>query len=250
MTQVRTTFAGLGHQNAVGAAGSTVVGGIMAVLAWVPRLVSIHLTWAVLVLLGGVVAGLAPATTTLVAVLRGDEEVSPTAGLRGFTAAVWRRYRRELVGANRAAGPFVIIALAAAANVGFGLAGALPTWYFPLGFTTAVLLLVVATLAGLHAIALHTLRPVAPSPVIWRGALAGLCLLPVATASIAVTLTATVVIVAIIQPVGMLCGGGILVAVTTSLLVRPWQSRLDAVLDPRRSSSGRSAATTTGGINR
>lgn len=247
---MRTTAPDLGHHDEAGAAGSMAVSGIMSVLAWLPRLVAIHLAWVLLVLLGGVVVGLAPATTTLITVLRRDGEFARTAGPRGLAAAVWQRYRRELVGANQAAGPFVIIALAAAANVGLGLAGALPTWYFPVGFTTAILLLVVATLAGLHAIALHTLRPAAPAPVIWRGALAGLCLLPVATASIAVTLTATVVIVAIIQPVGMLCGGGILVAVTTYLLVRPWQSRLDAVLVAPRSSDGRSVANTTRGIDR
>src|SRR5699024_7709843 len=84
----------------------------------------LHLAWSVMVLLGGVVIGIAPATVTLVTVLRGQNEFARATGSRALAAAVWARYRREVPGANCAAGPFVIIALAAGANVGLGLAGA------------------------------------------------------------------------------------------------------------------------------
>ena len=217
--------------------GQTAATGIMSWLTWLPRLVALHLAWSVMVLLGGVVIGIAPATVTLVTVLRGQNEFARATGSRALAAAVWARYRREVPGANCAAGPFVIIALAAGANVGLGLAGALPAWFFPAGFAAAIIVLVIAILATFHAIALRTLRPAARAQVIWRGALAGPFLLPVATGSLTVTLIATALIAAIIQPVAMLCGGGILVAMTTYLLVRPWQSRLDAALEAAQSSS-------------
>ncbi|WP_193105441.1 DUF624 domain-containing protein [Brachybacterium sp. FME24] len=205
-------------------------GGIMVVLAWVPRLVAVHLTWVVLVLMGAVVGGVAPATATLVALLHGDEDLGRATGPSALAVAVLRRFRRELVAANRAAGPFVVIALAAGLNVALAAAGALPGWFFPAGFAASVVLLVIATLAGFHAIALHVLRPSAPASTLWRGALAGVVLLPIATASWAITLAATLLISVIVQPVALACGGGILVAVTTIVLVRTWQSRLDDAL--------------------
>lgn len=206
------------------------VGGIMAVLAWVPRLVAVHLAWLVLVLMGAVVGGIAPATATLVALLHGDEELGLADGPRALAAALLRRFRGELVAANRAAGPFVVIALAAGVNVALGVTGALPGWFFPAGFAASVVLLAIATPAAFHAIALHVLRPSAPASTLWRGALAGVFLLPIATASWAITLVATLLISVIVQPVALACGGGILVAVTTFVLVRTWQSRLDDAL--------------------
>lgn len=209
-------------------------GTVMAALAWIPRLVLLHLAWVLLVLLGAVVGGIAPATTTLIALLHGDEELEAADGPRALAAAVLRRYRDELVPANRAAGPFVVIALAAGLNVVLGVAGALPGWFFPLGFGAALVLVVIGSLAAVHALALHVLRPSAPEPMIWRGALAGILLLPLATASWTVTLVATLLISTVIQPVALACGGGILVAVTTFVLVRPWQSRLDAATTGER----------------
>lgn len=204
-------------------------GAVMRGLAWIPRLVALHLIWVLLVLLGGVVGGIAPATATLVALLRGEEELSAS---QGWSRAghVLRRYRAELGPANRAAGPFVLIALAAGLNVALGGAGALPAWFVPTGFVGALLLLVLATLAAFHAIALHVLRPSAPGPTIWRGAMAGAVLLPAATGSWVITLMAAALISAVAQPVGLLAGGGILVAVTTHVLVRSWQTRLDLAL--------------------
>lgn len=202
----------------------------MAALAWVPRLVALHLAWVALVLLGAVVAGIAPATTTLVAVLRRRDELEAVDGSRGLVAAVLRRYRVEFMPANRAAGPFVLIALAAAANVALGVAGALPEWFFPAGFAVSILLAAGMTLAAFHAIALHELRPSAPAPTIWRGALAGVVLLPLASASFTITVLAALMISAVIQPLALLAGGGILIAVTSSLLVRSWQIRLDAAM--------------------
>src|SRR5690625_1202261 len=98
--------------------GQTAATGIMSWLTWLPRLVALHLAWSVMFLLGGVVIGIAPATVTLVTVLRGQNEFARATGSRALAAAVWARYRREVPGANCAAGPFVIIALAAGANVG------------------------------------------------------------------------------------------------------------------------------------
>jgi len=208
--------------------GHAAVSGIMAVLAWVPRLVALHLVWVLLVLLGAMVGGIAPATATLVALLRGELEAADGGSSRA--AAVLRRYREELVPANRAAGPFLLIALTAALNVALGVAGALPVWFFPAGFTVSILLAVGMTIAAFHAIALHVLRPSAPGPTIWRGALAGVVLLPVATGSFTITVLAMLLISVVIQPLALLAGGGILVAVTTSVLVRAWQSRLDDAL--------------------
>lgn len=220
------------------------LGGVMAALAWLPRLVGLHLGWVALVVLGGVVGGIAPATATMLALLRGEDlrgqrARTATDGsaladrpMRAHVLAVLHRFRRELVAANLAAGPFVLIASAAALNVALGVAGALPLWFFPAGFAASLLLAVLATLALFHALALHALRPVAPAPVIWRGALAGPILLPVATLSWGITLTATVIVSLLVQPVGLLMAGGILVTVTSLVLVRSWQSRLDAALAP------------------
>ena len=202
----------------------------MAALAWVPRLVALHLAWVALVLLGAVVAGIAPAPPTLGAGLRRRAELEAGDGARGLGAAVLRRYRVEFMPANRAAGPFVLIALAAAANVALGVAGALPEWFFPAGFAVSILLAAGMTLAAFHAIALHELRPSAPAPTIWRGALAGVVLLPLASASFTITVLAALTISAVIQPLALLAGGGILIAVTSSLLVRSWQIRLDAAM--------------------
>lgn len=236
MTGAGTGITATGHTAAgapepAGAAeGSSAAGGVMAALAWVPRLVALHLAWVALVLLGAVVAGIAPATTTLVAVLRRRDELEAVDGSRGLVAAVLRRYRVEFMPANRAAGPFVLIALAAAANVALGVAGALPEWFFPAGFAVSILLAAGMTLAAFHAIALHELRPSAPAPTIWRGALAGVVLLPLASASFTITVLAALTISAVIQPLALLAGGGILIAVTSSLLVRSWQIRLDAAM--------------------
>ncbi|WP_152354580.1 DUF624 domain-containing protein [Brachybacterium subflavum] len=256
MTQVREDElradgrSGLGGSE--GPDGSGALHGVMAALAWLPRLLALHVAWVLLVLCGGVIGGLAPATATLVAVLRGDVPgadvfggsgglggrsgggsssgagVGSGGGLGGATRAVLDRFRAELGPANRAAAPFLLISLTAGANLALGLAGALPAWFFPAGFAAAGILAVISVLALFHAIALHVLRPDAPSPMLWRGALAGLALLPMATASWAITLVAAGIVSAIIQPVGLLLGGGILVAVTTFVLVRSWQSRLDA----------------------
>ncbi|MGP9537147.1 hypothetical protein ACT3SP_04010 [Brachybacterium sp. AOP43-C2-M15] len=241
--------------------------GVMAALAWLPRLVGLHLGWVVLVLLGGVLAGLAPATATMLAVLRGEdlrgdqlrgeqrrgEELGGSGtldggatsggasaadgGIRARAAVILRRYRHELVAANAAAGPFVLLAAAAGLNVALGVAGALPAWFFPGGFAASLLLAVLSALALFHALALHCLRPGASAPVLWRGALAGPVLLPIATGSWAITLTATVIVSLLVQPVGLLLAGGILVSVTSLVLVRSWQARLDAALAPTPTSS-------------
>lgn len=203
---------------------------VMAALAWLPRLLLLHLAWVLLVLAGVVIGGILPATTTLVAYLHGDPELAGQADARATCKAVLRRFRSELGDAHRAAGPFWLITMAAGANVLAGIAGALPAWFFPGGLIAASVLLVVGVLASFHAISLHVLRPDAPAPVIWRGALAGIVLLPFATVSWAVTLTAAVLAAVIIQPIGLLLGGGILVAVTTLVLVRTWQERLEASL--------------------
>lgn len=204
------------------------VHGVMAALAWLPRLLALHLVWLVLTLAGGVIGGIAPATATLVALLHGDEELTGDAGVGPRVRAVLRRYREEFVPANRAGSPFVLIVLAAAADLALGVAGALPAWFFPLGFALAGLFAAIGALALFHAISLHVLRPDAPAPELWRGALGGIVLLPLASASWTITLVAAVLVSGIIQPVGLLLGGGILVAVTTFVLVRSWQSRLDA----------------------
>lgn len=193
----------------------------MAALAWVPRLVALHLCWAGLVLLGGVVAGIAPATTTMIAVLRGEE--------RYGTAVA--RFRQELIGANAAAGPFLLLAGFALLDLVLGVAGLLPAWFVPGGLVASVLLAGAALLALPHALCLRALRPEAAAPVIWRGALAGPVLLPVATGSWAITLAAVVVISLLVKPVALLMGGGILVAVTSLVLHRSWQIRLDAACD-------------------
>ncbi|MBK0331431.1 DUF624 domain-containing protein [Brachybacterium sp. MASK1Z-5] len=212
--------------------GSGALHGVMAALAWLPRLLALHVAWVVLVLCGGVIGGIAPATATLVSVLRGDvpgaDPFEGDGGFGGAARAVLGRFRAELGPANGAAGPFLVIGLAAGANLALGIAGALPAWVFPAGFAAAGILGAVSVLALFHAIALHVLRPDAPSPMLWRGALAGTVLLPTATVSWTITLVAAGIVSAIIQPVGLLLGGGILVAVTTFVLVRSWQSRLDA----------------------
>jgi uncharacterized membrane protein YesL len=233
MTQVREDGVRAdGAGGSDGLDGSGALHGVMAALAWLPRLLALHVAWVVLVLCGGVIGGIAPATATLVAVLRGDvpggDVFGGSGGLGGAARAVLGRFRAELGPANRAAAPFLLISLAAGANIALGLAGALPAWFFPAGFAAAGILAVISVLALFHAIALHVLRPDAPSPMLWRGALAGLALLPMATASWTITLVGAGIVSAIIQPVGLLLGGGILVAVTTFVLVRSWQSRLDA----------------------
>src|SRR5690625_6604094 len=58
--------------------GQTAATGIMSWLTWLPRLVALHLAWSVMVLLGGVVIGIAPATVTLVTVLRGQKDRKST----------------------------------------------------------------------------------------------------------------------------------------------------------------------------
>ncbi|UQN28789.1 DUF624 domain-containing protein [Brachybacterium kimchii] len=212
--------------------GSGAPHGVMAALAWLPRLLALHVAWAVLVLCGGVIGGIAPATATLAAVLRGEvpgaDPLEGKSGFGGAARAVLGRFRAELGPANGAAGPFLVIGLAAGANLALGIAGALPSWFFPAGFAAAGVLAAISVLALFHAIALHVLRPGAPAPMLWRGALAGIVLLPMATVSWAITLVAVGIVSGIIQPVGLLLGGGILVAVTTLVLVRSWQSRLDA----------------------
>ena len=197
-----------------------VLEGVMAALAWVPRLVALHLCWTVLVLAGGVLGGIAPATATMLAVLHGEERWSGVPG----------RFRRELLPANAAAGPFVLLALVALADIGLGIAGLLPAWFVPGGLVAAALVAVPALLALPHALCLHALRPEAPAPVLWRGALAGPVLLPVASASWAITLAAAVLVSLFVRPVGLLMAGGILVTVTSLVLHRTWQSRLEAAL--------------------
>ena len=119
--------------------------GVMAALAWIPRLVLLHVAWVVLVLAGGVVLGIAPATATLVAALRGDEAVEGAprpvrAGAGRGTGPSWGRR-------TCAAGPFLLIALAAAVNVALGVAGALPQWFFPAGFAASAVLGALALLS-------------------------------------------------------------------------------------------------------
>lgn len=205
-----------------------VLGGVMDALAWVPRLVALHLGWTVLVLAGGVIGGIAPATATMLAVLRGEER----------WAGVLGRFRRELLPANAAAGPFVLLAAVALLDLGLGVAGLLPAWFVPAGLVAAVLVAVPALLALPHALCLHALRPGAPAPVIWRTALAGPVLLPVATASWTITLVAAVLVSLLVRPVGLLMAGGILVTVTSLVLHRTWQSRLETALVAARPGTG------------
>ncbi|WP_140398469.1 DUF624 domain-containing protein [Brachybacterium massiliense] len=205
------------------------VHGVMAALAWVPRLVLLHLGWVALVLVGGVLPGLAPATATMVALLRREGGFGQVDGGSRLVRAVLARYWAELGPANRAAGPFLLIALAAGMNVVLGIAGALPTWFFPVGFVASMLLGVLALTSSAHAVVLHVLRPGSRAFTLWAGALAGPFLLPVATVSWMVTLCATAVIGTIIQPIGWFMSGGAVIAVTTVVLARTWQSRLDAV---------------------
>ena len=214
-------------EDAASAASSqepSAVHGIMAVLGWVPRLVLLHLGWVVLVLAGGVVAGLAPATATMLRILRRD----PAAGAAGRLRGVLFMYRAEFLPANRAAGPFMLISLMAGVNIALGILGALPEWFFPAGFLAALLFGAVSTLSSFHAVVIHVLAPDTPAPTVWTGALAGPFLLPVPTVSWVITLGAMVVIGAIIQPVAWLLSGGIMIAVTGAVLARPWQVRLDA----------------------
>src|SRR5690625_7747960 len=84
--------------------GQTAATGIMSWLTWLPRLVALHLAWSVMVLLGGVVIGIAPATVTLVTVLRGQNEFARATGSRALAAAVWARYRREVRSEERRVG--------------------------------------------------------------------------------------------------------------------------------------------------
>src|SRR5690606_18917321 len=123
------------------------LGGVMAALAWVPRLVALHLCWVGLTLLGGVIAGIAPATTTMIAVLRGEERYG----------SALRRFRHELISANAAAGPFVLLAGCALLNLVLGIAGLLPAWFVPGGLVASVVLAGVALLALPHALCLHVL---------------------------------------------------------------------------------------------
>jgi uncharacterized membrane protein YesL len=205
--------------------------GVMDALAWVPRLVALHLCWTALVLLGGVIGGVAPATATMLAVLRGEEAY----------ARIPARFRRELVPANAAAGPFVLLGTFALLDLGLGVAGLLPAWFMPTGLVVAAPLAVLALLALPHALCLHALRPGAPATVIWRGALAGPVLLPIATGSWAITIMAAVIVSLLVRPLGLLMAGGILVTVTSLVLLRTWQSRLDIV---------RSVAPADDGANR
>src|SRR5690625_7257710 len=101
--------------------GQTAATGIMSWLTWLPRLVALHLAWSVMVLLGGVVLGIAPATGTPVTVLGGQPEFARATGSRALAAAVLARYRREVPGANCAAGPLLLTALAAGPYVGLRL---------------------------------------------------------------------------------------------------------------------------------
>jgi hypothetical protein len=101
-----------------------------------------------------------------------------------------------------------------------------------------VLVAVPALLALPHALCLHALRPGAPAPVIWRTALAGPVLLPVATASWTITLVAAVLVSLLVRPVGLLMAGGILVTVTSLVLHRTWQSRLETALAAARPGTG------------
>ncbi len=200
----------------------------------------LHIAWLALSLLGLLVLGWAPATVTLVAALRAraggraeqdgqhpgaEEEVLPTHP-RERMRWLLNTFRAELVPANLAVGPFALIALAAAGNVAGALAGIAPSWFGLGGVVASAVVAVYCSLAAAHAAALRVLRPEAPTPVLWRGAAAGPILLPLASGAWVVTVVALAVIGAIIVPVTLLAGAGLLLLVTQLLLVGVWEARL------------------------
>ena len=218
--------------------GGGTAGTVMAVLAWVPRLVLLHLAWLALTVLGGVLLGAAPATVVLIRILRErGERAAEAAGegaVRGADGGVadsgWSgllvAWRAELGPANRVAGPFLLIGAAAALNVLLGIAGLLPTWFVPAGLIVAAVLALLGAVCSAHALALRAVHPQLPSPAARTAALTGMLLLPGATLSWAITIAALVVISGIIMPVGLLMSGGIGVTVTAVLLARAWEQRI------------------------
>lgn len=203
--------------------GEGAAAGVMAALAWVPRIVLAHLAWLGLTLLGGVVLGAAPATVTVLAALHEDPVPG---GARQRAAALLGRFRAEFVPANAAVGPFWFIAAAAGLNLLAAIAGWAPTWFVPVGAAVAAVLGAVTLLAGLHAASLRVLMPTAPLPVLWRAAAAGPFVLPLATAAWSVTALALAGITVAVPALTLACGAGVLCTVTWLLLVRVWRERL------------------------
>lgn len=196
---------------------------VMAVLAWLPRLLVAHLVWIALTLLGGVVLGVAPATVTVLHMLE-QETRGRRDGLRGLL----RIFRRELVPANLAVGPFWLIAAAAGANILAVTVGSAPVWFVPTGAAAAVLLGVLGLVAGHHAASLRVLMPTAPLPTLWKAGLAGPVAIPLATAAWLITILALAAAVVVMPVVGLVVGAGAVTAVTWVLMLRIWREKLPA----------------------
>ncbi|WP_106505633.1 DUF624 domain-containing protein [Brachybacterium timonense] len=199
--------------------------GVMRALAWVPRLVGLHLGWIALVLAGGIVLGIGPAGVALVAELEERSDRPPQ--LQATAARVLGRFRRELVPASLAVGPFLVIGTAAALNLVLAGVGLAPGWFVPYGLGPAAVLLLWAIPAFHHAIVLRVLRPEVSIPDLWRAAAAAPVLLPVASIGWWVTIGSVLVVCAVIVPVGVLMGSGLVVAATWALLLRAWQGRIE-----------------------
>lgn len=199
--------------------------GVMRALAWVPRLVGLHLGWIVLVLAGGIVLGIGPAGVALIAEL--EERSDGPTDLRATATRIWGRFRRELLPASGAVGPFLVIGAAAALNLLLAGAGLAPGWFVPYGLGPAAVLLLWAIPALHHAIVLRVLRPEVPMPDLWRAAAAAPVLLPVASIGWWITVGSALLACAVIVPLGVLMGSGLVVAASWALLLRAWQGRIE-----------------------
>lgn len=201
------------------------VGGIMRALAWLPRLAVLHLAWILGALIGGIILGVAPATVTLIAALEEREELPTAFGERVRWAV--HRWRDELVPANRALAPFLVIGLGAGGNLLAAGAGFAPGWFVPWGLAPTAVIALWALLAVHHAAVLRVLRPDAGTATVWRAAAAGPVLLPLASIAWLITTGAAVAAAVVIVPIGALLGAGIVLATTWALILRVWEARMD-----------------------
>lgn len=222
-----------------GSLGEGAAGGVMRALAWLPRLLVLHVLWILGTLAGGIVLGAAPATVALLHALDAREEL-PT-GTVDRLRWVAARWREELLPAHLALGPFLLIGGAAAANLAAVAVGLAPAWFVPWGVAPSAVIGLWAVLAAQHAAALRVLRPTARTLQLWQAAAAGPVLLPLASLAWIVTIGSTLAASLVIVPLGLLLGAGIVLGATWALMVRIWRARMTMVteLGPQRTSTDR-----------
>lgn len=187
---------------------------LMSWLRIVVAVVHVNLLALAGVLVGGIVAGIAPSATaaTIVLTKLGSADEHFSVGREYF-----RAYRAQFWRANRVGWPFLIVGAIAALDV-----MVVPALAGPMGAVLSAVVLIVGVYALLAALAALTLTAStsSPAPAVWRAALAIPLVSPLTSVLLLASLAVLGLVFAAAPVLTLLCGLSLPLSLAASVIQR------------------------------